>query len=104
MCAVACRLNPTGDFKTTEKKINWVAAVQDTAHAVLVEFDFLITKDKIEEEKGEKFEDFITPQSRFETPATADIALREIKPGTCFLCGLRCSFCSCGCGHCDAVC
>ncbi|CAM9975917.1 unnamed protein product, partial [Laminaria digitata] len=52
------RFIPNGDFKST-KKVTWLAKVPDLVPMVLVEFDYLVTKDKIEE--GENFKDFLNP-------------------------------------------
>ena len=57
-------LNVDGDFKKTKKKITWVASTEDTIPTSLVEFDFLITKAKIED--GDDFTKFINPHSRAE--------------------------------------
>jgi glutamyl-tRNA synthetase len=58
------QVNVAGDFKKTKKKITWVAQTEDTIPVVLVEFDFLITKPKIEED--EDFMKFINPSSKAE--------------------------------------
>ncbi|CAM9668384.1 unnamed protein product, partial [Hapterophycus canaliculatus] len=47
-----------GDYKST-KKLTWLAKVPDLVPMVLVEFDYLVTKDKIED--GENFKDFLNP-------------------------------------------
>ena len=57
-------LNLAGDFKKTKKKLTWVAHTDDTVATSLVEFDFLITKAKIED--GDDFTKFINPHSRAE--------------------------------------
>eukprot|EP00698_Gefionella_okellyi_P014596 TRINITY_DN404_c0_g2_i1.p1 TRINITY_DN404_c0_g2~~TRINITY_DN404_c0_g2_i1.p1 ORF type:complete len:1232 (+),score=353.70 TRINITY_DN404_c0_g2_i1:56-3751(+) len=74
-------LNLKGDVKSTKKKLTWVAKTPSVCSCVLTEFDFLITADKIDEKAGETFEDFLTPQTKFETPAVADANLRQIKKG-----------------------
>ncbi|KAL9119259.1 MAG: hypothetical protein Q9187_004183 [Circinaria calcarea] len=72
-------LHLQGDVKTTAKKITWLSTEgQELIPVELVDFDFLISKDKIEED--EKVEDFLTPVTEFRTPALADgnvAALRQ---------------------------
>lgn len=72
------KLHLEGDFKKTEKKVTWLAA-EKTAKVELVDFDHLITKDKLEE--GDNFEDFLTPETRFVTEAIADINVEQMKKG-----------------------
>lgn len=65
------------DFKSTEKKITWVACDDDTTVEVtLVEFDHLINKKKLEE--NEHVKDFVNHNSRIEYSAIAEGALRNI--------------------------
>ncbi|CAI4210521.1 unnamed protein product [Parascedosporium putredinis] len=46
---LTCELNLKGDFKTTEKKITWLSSEgTELVPAELWEFDYLITKDKLE--------------------------------------------------------
>ena len=69
--SVELELHLQGDVKTTSKKITWLAAEgSELVPVELVDFDFLITKDKIEE--GEEAEDFLTPQTEFRTEGLAD--------------------------------
>ena len=71
-------LHLQGDFKTTSKKVTWLAKEgQDLIPVELVDFDFLITKDKIEED--ENFEDFLTPKTEFREEAFADGNVAELK-------------------------
>lgn len=64
-------LNLAGDFKATEKKITWLATEgQNLISVEMVDFDYLITKDKLEEE--DNFEDFLTPTTEFRTKGLAD--------------------------------
>lgn len=55
---IAAHYIPNGDFKKTEKKINWVAKTAEVVDVTLVEFDYLISKAKLEE--GDDFKDFLT--------------------------------------------
>ena len=45
------QLHLAGDFKKTSKKVTWLAAVPETplVPVVLIEYDYLITKKKLEE-------------------------------------------------------
>lgn len=55
-------LNLTGDFKSTDKKITWLSAQGlKLVPAELWDFDYLITKDKLEED--DNLEDFLTPNT-----------------------------------------
>ena len=74
--------NFDGDFKATKKKVTWLAQPTETRHltpVTLLDFDYLITKKKLEEE--DNFVDFLTPQTRFETHALADANVTALKEG-----------------------
>ncbi|KAK7510284.1 glutamyl-tRNA synthetase [Phyllosticta citricarpa] len=70
-------LHLQGDVKKTAKKVTWLSTAQDLVPVELVDFDFLITKDKLGEE--DKFEDFITPKTEFRTEAVADQNVAKLK-------------------------
>ncbi|ODQ63264.1 glutamyl-tRNA synthetase [Nadsonia fulvescens var. elongata DSM 6958] len=74
---IDAKLHLEGDFRKTEHKITWLADTEDLVPVDLVDFDHLISKDKIEE--GESFEDFLTPQTEFHTAALADVNIRNMK-------------------------
>ncbi|KAL8641045.1 MAG: hypothetical protein Q9228_002096 [Teloschistes exilis] len=64
-------LHLQGDVKKTKQKITWLAtAGQELIPVELVDFDFLITKDKLEEE--DNVDDFLTEKTEFRTEALAD--------------------------------
>ncbi|KAL1955191.1 hypothetical protein VTO42DRAFT_8956 [Malbranchea cinnamomea] len=63
-------LHLEGDVKKTSKKITWLSKDQDLVPVELVDFDYLITKDKIE--KDENWEDFLNPNTEFRSEAWAD--------------------------------
>ncbi|WFD34858.1 glutamate--tRNA ligase [Malassezia cuniculi] len=72
-----------GDFKQTKKKVTWIAAESAENRltpVTLLDFDYLITKKKLEEE--DKFTDFLTPQSIFTTQAVADKNVAALPKGT----------------------
>ncbi|MCJ1313174.1 hypothetical protein MMC25_006851 [Agyrium rufum] len=71
-------LNLQGDVKTTAKKVTWLAEEgQELIPVELVDFDFLITKEKIEE--GDNYEDYLTPQTEFKEDALADGNVVDLK-------------------------
>lgn len=70
-------LHLEGDVKKTEKKITWLSDHQNRVPVQLVDFDFLITKDKLEEE--DELEDFLTPQTEFRTDALADCNVSDVQ-------------------------
>ena len=80
--ALSMELHLEGDFKKTTKKITWLAQ-PTTAHplidATLIDYDYLITKKKLEE--NDDLEDFATPVTEFREPAFADANVRELKRG-----------------------
>lgn len=78
--SVKGRLHLAGDFKKTEAKLTWLAnATQELVDVTLVEYDHLITKDKLE--KGEKFGNFLNPVTVFETSCFGDLNLRSLHRG-----------------------
>lgn len=74
---VEADVNAAGDPRTTKKKITWIADTPEATKAELVEFDYLVTKGKLEEE--EKIEDFVNPHSRATTYALGEAALRSVR-------------------------
>ncbi|AGO13399.1 AaceriAFR264Wp [[Ashbya] aceris (nom. inval.)] len=72
-------LNLEGDFKKTKFKLTWLADTADTVPVDLVDFDHLISKDRLEEE--DNFEDFLTPETEFHTAAIADLNVKDMKVG-----------------------
>ena len=64
-------LHLSGDVKKTDKKVTWLSVDGPKLIPVqLVEFDHLITKDKLDED--DRVDDFLTPQTLFRTEARAD--------------------------------
>ena len=80
--AVSMELHLEGDFKKTTKKITWLAQ-PTTAHplvdATLIDYDYLITKKKLEE--NDELKDFATAVTEFREEALADANVRELKRG-----------------------
>lgn len=74
---VEVELHLQGDVKKTKKKVTWLSADQALTPVELVDFDYLITKDKLEEE--DKVEDFLTKKTEFRTEAVADCNVAALK-------------------------
>jgi len=72
-------LHLEGDFKKTKKKVTWLSYGDEIADVVLCDFDYLLTKKKLEE--GDEVADFLTPVTEFKTPAYADANVKELKHG-----------------------
>ena len=68
--SIEMELHLQGDFKKTEKKITWLSTDQNLVPVILCEFDYLLTKDKLEEE--DNFEDFLNPVTERKMQADAD--------------------------------
>jgi len=71
-------LVPDGDFKTCKRKYSWMAATGGCP-SVLTEFDHLVTKEKLEE--GDKFEDYVNPNTIATTSVVGDVCLKTLKEG-----------------------
>jgi glutamyl-tRNA synthetase len=72
-----------GDFKKTEKKITWLATAPNAPKLIsasLVDFDYLLTKKKVEE--GEDWLSFVTPVTEFRKDALVDSNCGILEPGT----------------------
>ena len=75
-------LHLEGDFKQTKKKITWLSqptAEYQLVDVTLLDYDYLITKRKLEE--GDDVADFVTPISEFKEEASADANVTELKKG-----------------------
>ena len=71
-------LHLQGDVKTTKQKITWLSAKgQELIPVELVDYDFLITKDAIEE--GDNLEDFLNQHSETKVEAVADSNVADLK-------------------------
>lgn len=73
------KLHLEGDFKKTKKKLTWLASVDGLIPCVLVDYDYLITKKKLEE--ADDVKDYVTPQTEFLVQALGDPNLKELKKG-----------------------
>ncbi|KAK4339804.1 hypothetical protein RND71_041266 [Anisodus tanguticus] len=72
-------LHLEGSVKTTKLKLTWLPESDELVKLSLVDFDYLITKKKLEED--ENFVDVVNPCTRKETPALGDSNMRNLKRG-----------------------
>ncbi|KAI0029739.1 glutamate-tRNA ligase [Vararia minispora EC-137] len=75
-------LHLEGDFRKTKKKVTWLAAPTFShalVDATLIDYDYLITKKKLEDDDDVK--DFVTPVSEFREDALADANVRALNKG-----------------------
>jgi hypothetical protein len=70
-------LHLQGDVKKTSKKVTWLSADQELIPIELVDFDYLITKDKLEPE--DTLEDFLNAKTETRVKALADCNAAELK-------------------------
>ncbi|TPX41845.1 glutamate---tRNA ligase [Synchytrium endobioticum] len=83
--SICLKLHLEGDFKKTKKKLTWLSTVESSAggdgpvNIVLHDYDYLITKKKLEED--EDMNDFLTPTTEFTTDCVGDSNLKSLKKG-----------------------
>ncbi|KAG0306529.1 hypothetical protein BGZ98_002209 [Dissophora globulifera] len=77
--SVQAELHLEGDFKKTKKKLTWLADGPELVNVELVDYDYLITKKKVEED--DSLEDLLTPVTEFKTEAVADGNVAELNKG-----------------------
>lgn len=80
--SITVDLHLEGDVKKTKKKITWLSAPTDSnplPTVTLVDFDYLITKKKLEE--NDAFSDFVTPVTEFKETAYADANVLDLPKG-----------------------
>lgn len=84
--SITMDLNLEGDFRKTKKKITWLSQPTSDSPpehqltpAVLIDFDYIITKKKLEE--GDEVKDFVTPVTEFREEAWADPNVRLVQKG-----------------------
>ncbi len=79
---IALDLHLAGDFKATEKKITWLAkpsAPHPLVPVTLLDYDYLITKPKLEEE--DSIEDVANKNTEFAVHALADANVLKLNKG-----------------------
>ncbi|KAH0727004.1 hypothetical protein KY284_002869 [Solanum tuberosum] len=72
-------LHLEGSVKTTKLKLTWLPESDELVKLSVVDFDYLITKKKLEED--ENFVDVVNPCTRKETPALGDSNMRNLQRG-----------------------
>lgn len=80
--AIAMELHLDGDFRKTKKKITWLSqstAAHPLTPVILLDYDYLITKKKLEE--NDTVADFVTPVTEFRQAALADANVSDLKKG-----------------------
>lgn len=71
-------LHLAGDVKKTEKKVTWLSTDgQELVDTECYDFDYLITKDKLEED--DNWEDFLNPNTLTKTDALCDENVKHLK-------------------------
>jgi len=76
---ITAELNPSGNFKDTDKRVTWLANTDDLTDVVIVEYDTVITKKSFDE--NDNFSDFINSKIKYETPAIGEPTLRLLQKG-----------------------
>ncbi|XP_010421514.1 PREDICTED: glutamate--tRNA ligase, cytoplasmic [Camelina sativa] len=72
-------LNLQGSVKTTKLKLTWLPDTNELVNLTLTEFDYLITKKKLEDD--DEVADFVNPNTKKETLALGDSNMRNLKCG-----------------------
>ncbi|CAA6659634.1 unnamed protein product [Spirodela intermedia] len=72
-------LHLEGSVKTTKLKLTWLPETDELVRLSLIEYGYLITKKKLEED--EEVTDFLNPCSRKVTAALGDTNMRNLKHG-----------------------
>merc|ERR1712070_1327018 len=77
--SIAAKLHLQGSVKSTKKKLTWLA---DTPHLVdvqLEDYDFILTKEKPQEE--DELKDILMSPTKFVHPAKGEPCLRQLQKG-----------------------
>ncbi|KAJ4877641.1 hypothetical protein Rs2_42659 [Raphanus sativus] len=72
-------LNLQGSVKTTKLKLTWLPEINELVKLTLTDFDYLITKKKLEED--DEVATFVNPYTKKETLALGDSNMRSLKSG-----------------------
>ena len=76
---IGCELHLEGNVKTTKLKLHWLSTDSDLVELDLVDFGYLITKQKLE--KDDDFKDVLNPETEFHTSARGDQNMRTLQKG-----------------------
>lgn len=74
---VELELHLEGDFKKTSKKVHWMAKEAATVPVVLIDYDYLITKKKIEE--ADDFTACLNNKTEYRVKAVSDANIKDLK-------------------------
>ncbi|ORX57652.1 glutamyl-tRNA synthetase [Hesseltinella vesiculosa] len=77
--SIDLELHLEGDFKKTKKKLTWLSYDEDVVPVTLLDYDYLITKKKVED--GDDVKDLVTPVTEYKQAALADGNVKFIKKG-----------------------
>jgi glutamyl-tRNA synthetase len=79
--AMAGKLNPAGDPKSTRLKLTWLAdlGAAELTPLTLLDFEHLISKKKVEED--DDFEALVAPVTKYETAAWGDVNIKALPKG-----------------------
>ncbi|KAI0243480.1 glutamate--tRNA ligase, partial [Massospora cicadina] len=66
-------------FKKTKKKLTWLASVDGLVPCTLMDYDYLITKKKLEE--ADDVKTYVTPQTEFSVQAIGDGNIKALEKG-----------------------
>ncbi|CAN6858796.1 unnamed protein product [Brassica oleracea] len=72
-------LNLKGSVKTTKLKLTWLPETNELVKLTLTDFDYLITKKKLEED--DEVATFVNPYTKKETSALGDSNMRNLQRG-----------------------
>ncbi|CAG7895813.1 unnamed protein product [Brassica rapa] len=72
-------LNLQGSVKTTKLKLTWLPETNELVKLTLTDFDYLITKKKLEED--DEVAAFVNPYTKKETSALGDSNMRNLQRG-----------------------
>lgn len=70
-------LHLQGDVRKTSKKVTWLSIDQELVPVKLYDFDYLLTKDKLEED--DDFEKFLNPNTETVTECLADCNIANLE-------------------------
>ncbi|GJT67364.1 glutamate--tRNA ligase, cytoplasmic [Tanacetum coccineum] len=73
------KLHLEGSVKDTELKLTWLPEINELAPLTLVEFDYLITKKKLD--KNEDFVGALNPDTKKKSAAVGDANMRNLNHG-----------------------
>jgi len=77
--AIEGELHLAGDVKAKTRKLTWLGDTADLVEATLIELDFLLNKDKVEED--DDVEQLLTGTTRYEYAARGEASLRLLQKG-----------------------